>query len=747
MPLRNKVFSLALFCLSGSVFAEAYDQWEELDEILITTRKTTENPQQAPVSVTVIQSKTIEAQGLSDIEQLAEVAPNFSLDFSAPISGSSNASSIYMRGVGQSDFLLVNDPGVGVYQDGIYISRSVGGVLSLANVERVEVVRGPQGTLFGRNSIGGAINIIRQKPAQETFGEISFGSSNLGGHKAQLFYSQPLIDNELLSTVSLTTSQRDGYVDRVIAGDTLGGQNRKSANLSLRWVGLEDVDINLNLDYQQAKDEGAATIVSWAGDPTLFGRGAFTDLYNTHVAPTNNVPGFGAGIPYDSRFVTNDPDKSFATGPSYSDYKIWGVSFIVDYQSDGFQLKSLTGYRQTASEFGRDPDGSPITIVHTDNDFQHYQFSQELQLNTSLSERLEWLSGIYYFYESGTDKFNAPTVKGVYEAIGYPVHLYGETEVENQNVALYSSLTYQLSQAWELSLGGRYNYEKKKLEANFQFIDAGLNLVADPHDEKSFKSITEQLSLAYHANNHLTLYAAYATGFKSGGFTGRYVSPTAKPKSFEPEELSTYEIGFKSDWLGQQLWLNGAMFYSDYEDIQVLIFNGVVPETRNAARGKITGGELEVLAFPGENWEVSLAAGYLDARYTELDESTGSLSVPLKMRNQFVNTPEWSSNLSLTYHLGLEGYDVELYGNYTYRSQVANDAINTPELIQPALGLYNSRITVRPASREWLITFFGKNLTNKRYVVSGVADKATFGVAAAIYAPPREWGAEFKFWF
>jgi len=747
MPLRNRIFPLALFCLSASVFAEAYDQREELDEILITTRKTTENPQQAPVSVTVIQSKTIEAQGLTDIERLAEVAPNFSLDFSAPISGSSNASSIYMRGVGQSDFLLVNDPGVGVYQDGIYISRSVGGVLSLTNVERVEVVRGPQGTLFGRNSIGGAINIIRQKPAQETFGEISFGSSNLGGHRTQLFYSKPLIDNELLSTLSLTTDQRDGYVDRVIAGDTLGGQDRKSANLSLRWVGLKDFDINLNLDYQQAKDEGAATIVRWTDDPSLFGQGFFTDLYNTHVAPTNNVPGFGSGIPYDSRFVTSDPNKTFGTGPNYSDYKIWGSSLITDYQGDDFQIKSLTGYRQTSSQFGRDPDGSPITVVHTENDFYHRQFSQELQFNTSISERFEWLSGVYYFYESGIDKFNAPTVQGVFEAIGLPVHLYGETEVENQNVAVYSSLTYQLSDAWELSLGGRYNYEKKKLEANFQFIDAGLNLVADPHDEKSFESITENLSLAYHANNHLTLYGTYATGFKSGGFTGRYVSPAAKPSSFEPEELNSYEVGFKSDWLDRQLWLNGAVFYSDYKDIQVLIFDGLVPETRNAARGKITGGELEMQAFPGDNWEVSLVAGYLNARYTELDESTGNLVVPLKTTNQFVNTPEWSSSLSLTYHLGLEGYSVELHGNYTYRSQVANDAINTPELIQSALGLYNGRITIRPASREWALVFFGKNLTNERYIVSGAEGKTTFGAVGAIYAPPREWGAEFKFWF
>jgi iron complex outermembrane recepter protein len=738
---------ISVIILSLPTISFAAKEFNTIEIPYTLPRRIPEDPQKIPASVSVIEEKTIEKQGLKNTSRLGEIAPNLTLDFTAPISGSSNAASIYIRGVGQSDFLLVNDPGVGVYQDGIYISRSVGSLLNLNQVQAISVVRGPQGTLFGRNSIGGAINIIIKKPQPRKFGEASLSTGNLGQLNSNLFYNNPLIENRLLSSFLLSTEKRDGYVDRLIAGDTSGGIDRKNAQLKLSWVGTDNLDVDFALEYQHANDEGSAIVGRWTGDPTLYGRGSLTDLYNTFVAPTNTVSGFGVGIPYDSRFLTYDPYKTYGTGPNFSEYEIWGSSLIADYQSDQWYFKSLTGYRHTNSRFGRDPDASPITIIHTQNDYQHQQFSQEFQLSTHINEQLNWLTGLYFFHETGKDEITAPFVQGLFGAIGLPTLLFGRTEINTQNLALYTHLTYQIANDWELSGGIRYNHEEKKLDASFIYLDANLNLLANPKAKESYDDITEHLTLSYQASQNLKIYTTYATGFKSGGFTGRYVAPTAAPLPFEPEKLTSYEAGFKSSWLTGRLNLNGALFYSDYKDIQILIFNGIAPETRNAARGHIKGAELELQAYPAHNWEISLAAGYLDAQYTELDASTGSLSVPLNKSDQFVNTPEWSASLGVTYHFRINDYKAMLYGNYSYRSKVANDAINTPELIQPALSLYNASATLQPNNEKWGIALYGNNLTDQRYIVSGAADKATFGAVGVVYAPPREYGIELTYRF
>lgn len=749
--IKPSVISILLFIAVVSPLTSPpllADSSEAIESITVTARRTEESLQSVPISVSALSRESLEHKNLKDISGLGDSLPNVELDFTAPISGSSNASAVYIRGVGQSDFLLVNDPGVGVYLDGIYISRAIGGVLGLLDTERVEVLRGPQGTLFGRNTIGGAINVVSRKPQNEDFGSIGLDVGNQGVRNTRFSLNMPLLKQRLFTSFAGSTERRDGYVDRLIAGDTLGALDRRAMRAAVLWLPNERLEANFRFDYSHADEEGAAVVARWIGDPQEFGRGTLTNLYNTFAAPGNLVPGFGSGQPYDQRFLTHDPYKTYGTGPSDSEYEIWGSFLILDYDADRYHLKSLTGYRTLESRFGRDPDASPISIVHTENVYEQYQFSQELQLSGNLGNRGNWLTGFYYFKEEGRDKIRAPLVQGVFEAIGLPVDIEGLADIRNQSTALFGHAVLPIGESIEVSGGVRYSYERKGIDVQYRYLDAGLDLLTDPSAFDDYENMSYRVALTCRPVLDQQLYFSYATGFKSGGFTGRYVAPADAPIPFNPERLKTWEIGFKADWLKHRLRTNAALFYSEYSDIQVLIFNGIAPETRNAAEGRISGFELELTAKPHPQLELTAGLGYLNAEYTEIGQSAGALVIPLAKGNAFVNTPEWSAQFAVNYSFALSDFGVvSLYGDYSYRSRIANDAINTPELVQSALGLFNGRAEFSTNDDQWSLVLYGKNLTDERYLVSGTADKPTFGVAVAIYAPPREVGAKIIYRF
>ncbi|HET6629981.1 MAG TPA: TonB-dependent receptor [Woeseiaceae bacterium] len=716
-----------------------------LEEIIVTARRFEESLQEAPVSVTAFTAADLERRGYTNVSQIADVTPNMQFDATAPISGASNASSIFIRGIGQTDFLLTVDPGVGIYLDGVYISRSVGGVLGLLDLERVEVLRGPQGTLFGRNTIGGAINMTTRKPDGEFAGYAELSVGRYDRLDARLSVNAPIVEDKLFARLSASSRNRDGYGRRLLTGESMGNENSDAARAAVRWLATDALEVDFAADYTRAREESPVTTLVWERPLSGYGVGAITGLYNLLVAP-------GTGVPYDSRFLTGDPYTSNATGPTGSELDVWGLAMTVDWDAGPFQVKSITAYRDMESVFGRDPDGSPLTIVHTDNVMAHEQFSQELHFTgTAANDRLDWLAGLYYFDESGFDDVTADIGAGIFEAIGVPLSIAGPTYVDNKSYAAFLNLGYAFTERLSGSAGIRYSRDEKRAVINQVFPDLGsVPVLANPVGEESFDDVTPKVSLEYRWTDDVMTYASFARGFKSGGFTGRYVIPTAAPRPFDPEEVTTWELGFKSEFLDSRVRLNGAGFYSDYQDIQVVIFNGVAPETRNAAKGRIRGGEIELTAVPVPDLLFTGGLGYLDAEYTGFDplDSIG-LVLPLELSDKFVNTPEWSLNAAVDYTipLGNAAGDMSLRGDWSYRSAVANDAINTPELIQDGYSLVNARITYTAPGETWELSVFGTNLTDERYITSGVADVPSFGLVEATWARPREWGATVKYNF
>ncbi len=758
-----------------------------LEEVVVTARKREESLQDTPISVAAFSGEELQARSLGDVSQIDQFTPNLTFDATAPISGSSNAASVFIRGVGQTDFVFTSDPGVGIYLDGIYIARSTGGVLDSMDVERVEVLRGPQGTLFGKNTIGGAVSVTTAKPDDEFRGEVELTTGRFDRRDARGFVNLPLSDN-LFSRVSFSTKKRDGYAERVLTGQELGGEEKLAARASLRWEASDSLTVDFAADWSKAnEDSPASTIVN--NDPSAVGSlatGLAGQTYNALIGGGASLafpflPGLPAGTtPYDSRWLSGDLTKSFATGPTGSEYEIKGAAMTINWDlNDNLTIKSITGYRDLESDFGRDPDGSPLELVHTYNSMEHDQFSQEIQfLGNALDGNLEWVAGLYYMQEEGSDEVTVPFVQetfNIYAANGIGCNLSaiggpdltalgicpnfirvdaqnGGTKIDNTSKAVFFEATYALSDAMSLTVGGRYTEDEKEVDLSGYLI-GGLPGIATPVADDTFDNTSGRVILDYQWNDAVMTYISYSQGFKSGGYNPRYGLPLAAPTSFEPEEVDSWEIGAKVDFLEGRARLNVALFDADYTDIQVVVFDLGIPRTINAAEGTITGAELELTLLPVEALMLQFSYGYLDAEYSKLDDAViGSFGTPivnpLQKNFAFVNSPEHSFSFSAEYTMAVGDWGAAaLRADVSYRDEIANDAINTPELIEDSLTLVNARVQIEPNEGNWSIALFGTNLGDEEYITSGVADKPSFGLVEVNVAPPRQWGASFTYKF
>lgn len=746
----------------------------ELDEIVVTARKRDELLQKTPVSVTAFTRADLEARKLQNLSQLARFTPNVEFDFTAPRSGSTNSAVVFIRGVGQTDYVPNKDPGVGIYLDGGYITRPVGSVLNLLDVERVEILRGPQGTLFGKNTVGGAINVITVEPGDE-FGmemDVTVGSYDRADIRASM--DTPLADS-VSARWSIGYFSRDGYMERISAGDRAGNDREIAGRLSIRWEPAKRFNADLSLDYSEADEQGTASKLLSTdirvpvspysiGDPETFFAG---QAYNVLIGATDTgasmifpfLPPLPADTsPYDRRWLTDDIYTTNATGPNYSEHSVFGAAATLSWGLPLMTVKSITAYRTTEANFGRDPDGSPLIISHSEIWVDYEQTSQELQLlGRAFDRRLDWLGGLYFITETGRQRDLVPFVDEtfrIYEMldIDIPNFLavngpFSENSIDS--FAAFGELTYAATNKLELTAGLRWTSEDRETIGNT--TQGGFPTVTNPGAGLDIEETTGRFILKYAWNDALMAYASYSEGFKSGGFNHRLgapdpTNPLDAPTEFAPEYVTTYEFGLKASPGSARTRISASVFHSDYRDIQVVVSDAGVPRTINAARGGIDGLEFELDTILTETWRVDLAYGYLDARYTRLDENVpgafGSpVDMPLALDTRFVNSPEHSLALGAEVGFTLaNGPDLHFRTDVTYSSDVANDAINTPEVTQGDLWLLSANLTIVPDRCGCEISIFGENLTDQQYIVSGGGASAESGFAEAIMARPREWG-------
>lgn len=877
--------ALALVLALGSFGSAAYGQEapvrqdDESDtaggikEIVVTAQKRVENVQDVPIAISAFGGTSLKERAVVDVASLGALAPNVNLDGGTPFSGSSSVLSATIRGIGSDDFAFNIDPGVGIYLDGVYLARTVGANQDLPDVERIEVLKGPQGTLFGRNTIGGAVSIVTHNPGDEfrLTGDVTTGSFSLV--KARATADIPLTES-LAASITAAVTSRNGFQKRlrhagtpdemraIANSDTYlaynhadytthsrqSGDNGTSLRGKLRWAG-DAVQVTLAGDYTNQDSSGQNSsllavsfpagpfaptnplpgtainpvdpdggflfgglynfcINSTPGEIAARGAGAICGARGTSVYPGGllaplasvNVDGNPDNdrLPWDGRFITGDPDTTYATGPSMNKLRAWGLAGTAEAEiAQGLSVRSITAYRKTNWTAGVDGDGSPLNMLELSFTQNQQQFSQELQLlgNNLLGDRLNFVLGAYYFKEKGDLHDYVVFDEGL-------LQVDGPNSFDTKNHAFFGQVDFRVTPWLGLTLGGRYTKEIKLFEGGQQDLNGGgyklfgcatpdgtiaplgdfplappvgeggppcfaalsypdptnpVRVYVPGINRKEFSNFSPKMGVQLHPNDDVMVYGSYSQGYKTGGWTTRLTNPQGDvAPDFDEEKAKTFEVGVKSRLFDRRLQLNLAAFTTDYHNIQLNQQVGTSPTIDNAGSARIKGFEIEAVAAPVRGLTINASVGYLDAYFTELSASVSRPDVagPIAglregavVGGQLPKTAEWSTNLSprLETRLG-NGGTLVLLADWSHKSPVWNEVARYHQLRRKATDMVNASVTYREPDRRWDITLGATNLTDQRNLVSAGANDAA-GVYFGSYNRPREWYARLGFDF
>lgn len=560
----------------------AAEAQQRLEEVIVTAQRRAENVQDVPIAMTVVTGETLDQRSVTEVSQIADFSPNVYMDATVPFSGSNSVLAAYIRGIGQSDFAFNLEPGVGVYVDDVYLARSIGANVDMLDVERIEVLKGPQGTLFGRNTIGGAINVITRRPSDQfrTRAELTVGEFERLDIRAAADF--PIVEGTLYSSVAFSSKNREGYQRRIRfpgfaqfvsdssdqflqaayqAFDRAGGENQDNFRGKLLWVVNDSLELTFAVDYNHTNEEGTPnTVLRFDADNP----DSLTTLYNVCItappgaippcaaprgtdpafptvgAPFIVQPGLDNSVPrlaYTDAFMTDDVDVSYANGNNFNKLETNGVSLHLDWTlPNSMTLRYIGSVRELESLFGFDFDGSPLPMLEPSFDTYQKQYSHEVQLsNAGNNSRFDWTIGAYFFHEDGdlTDFVTFP---------GGLLQIYGENYFDNDAWALFAQVTIGLTDRLNLTLGGRFTDEHKEFEGR----QRDLNMIApksgapafifpDQNDltryyplgvnERDFDDFSGRFGLEYHFSDTAMAYVSFSEGFKSGGWTTRLSAP------------------------------------------------------------------------------------------------------------------------------------------------------------------------------------------------------------------------------
>lgn len=697
-----------------------------IEELVVTARKQSELLQDVPLSISAFSQQELEKRNMMSLGDIQSVVPNMAMN-----SGISRSNAgIFIRGVGQSDRSVTYDPGVGLYIDGVYRARMQGSMIDLLDIERIEVLRGPQGTLYGRNTIGGAVNITTTAPAAEPGLRVKAGIGNYNLRSAQVIADLPWTDR-LFSRLSMGYTERDGVTKNVHTGKKWDDKNFVGAQLDVRWLASDDLTVDMAADWSRRRQEsnGGQCVVE---DPTA-GMMVYAGML---------------GLPYQEACQRSSElkERQFSMDePSRDDGDDWGLSLIADWDlSDALSFKSITAVRRLDWALYESFDGTELEIYASRNKgSEQKQLSQEFQLQgTALDDQLVWNVGLYAFKE----KVRRPALSDSFIQNRFSDRL---RKTDNESYAIYGQATYDINDAWSLTAGIRYTYEERKFDNAEQDVATGVI-----HDavkvNASFDAVTPLLTLAWRATDDVMIYSTWAQGYKSGGFNSR--TNASQPETLEPfdeETVDTYELGMKSTWLDRRLTLNAAMYYSDYKDMQRAVTRAdasgnPVSLFQNAGSARISGAELDLNLVVTQHWRISGGYGYTDARYRSfksLDGATGTWRDLSSL--QFASTPRNTGSLSSEWvvpvHAGALD-DVTLRVDYSHADSTYNDMENTEGLKRRSLDLVNAAVILSFNDGVTTLNLWGKNLTNQVYYRSGFSLADSFGIAQRFFSEPRTYG-------
>jgi iron complex outermembrane recepter protein len=754
---------LAVVWATGALGQESLPRGQPaavIEEIIVTAQRREENLQEIPVSVTAFTGTTIQALGFRQSVDITAQTPNFSVGYP---NGDTGVPAPFIRGVGLNDFGVLNQGPVAAYMDETYISSNAAQIFQLLDVERVEVLRGPQGTLYGRNATGGAVNFVSQKPTREWdgWGRAAYGSWNQTQFEGA--FGGPLGDRTAFRAAVLKTDS-DGWMKNRFTGNDQQGIDELAGRVLLEVEPAESLTLLFNVHGGRTRSDAVQYrhLGVWdaAGNPCA--------LAEIRAGNCVDIFGYSERIPYTTFSGIDVPAVPGYREGNYdfeakNDTDFWGASLTIDWTLGDYQVKSITSYDDMQDFRPEETDVSPNDALTGELAVEQESFSQEIRVSWE-GEGWSWIGGAYYLKDEATDN-TAFDILGLLRPLfvgddvdcsappGNPTGFCPEqfvfksksgTEQTITSVAVFFDTSVQLTDALKLSAGLRYTDEEIKHNSFFFFDEPAAGNPALPgypsREKNKFDNVSGRLVLDYKVSDDLMLYGSVTTGFKAGGIqsTSDGVAP------YDEETLVSYEAGFKSTLANGRIRFNGSAFYYDYSDLQVFAFvivDGIGFSTiSNAADAEIYGAELEFQWLPVENLLVNLGLGLLSTEYQRFVIPSGDFS-----GNRITMSPEVTFNGLVQYDIPLgNSGTLTLQTDFNYQDEVFFDALNNPLLREDDYWLWNARVGWVSADEHWEVAAYGRNLGKEEYMVYAF-DLSFFGFNEEMIGTPRSFGVELTY--
>jgi iron complex outermembrane receptor protein len=690
---------------------------KQLEGVKVTARKREETLQDVPIAVSAFTAQSLYNQNVQNLSDLQGKVPTLQI-YAAR--GSNTTLTAYLRGIGQADPTWGFDPAVGIYLDDVYMARPQGTMLDVFDVNRIEVLRGPQGSLYGKNTIGGAIKYVSNPMPTQTTGSVEATVGTHGEKDVKGSLGGATSDGVWRGRIAYASEHNDGFGTDLVNGSRNGDKNTNAARASLGFFPSSDFNAQLSVDglRDNSNPRGAKMLTVNSFDPTY--------------------------QPLSSNYDTR------SGMPQVNNTTLWGTALTLNWiVSQDWTLKSITAYRGSSTNSNIDFDTLPEQIADVSAVYKDHQFTQEFQANYDNGGAVHGVFGLYYF--NGTAKGGIDNIflgSPPYSTLGYSQ--YGSTggSIGTKSYAGYGDFTWDISPVWSLDVGVRFTDEKKSaVIQNYGFADATFtnptSVLADFSGSHTSHNASPKVSLDYSATDQIKLYGSYSEGFHSGGYNIR-ANCAAIPESCRPiedEKVQSFELGSKMSFFDDSLMMNTALFHNIYSNIQLSVFTsytlpngtqGFFGDFTNAGKGHIDGLEEEFAWKPAENWTFSGNFAYLHTKYTDFE--SGGVNIADSQR--FTNAPKWSGGLNLEHTIPLDnGGSVSGRINYTYQTSVYPETTLSPLIMQPSYGLWNAGVIWR-INQPWTLNLQGTNLANKAYRTTGY-NIAALGIVTGFYGAPR----------
>lgn len=726
-------YSRSKLLIAMSIAAAGVPTWAQtqsvrggplLEEVIVTAEHREVSLQDTQISMSALSSDDIQELGISSGADITHIVPNVTV---TELSSGRSGYAVNMRGIGQNESLLTFDPAIGLYIDDVLIPKSTGSMMDVLDMERMEVLRGPQGTLYGRNTMGGTLNIVTRRPSNELGGSLKLTLGKYDQRDLRGNLNIPLLGadsalGELNMKISAATLNRDGLLKNTYENalqSEFATRDRNVGRLQLLWLPSDRMEVMYSYDITRIDEIPDLLIPTIANPDRTAGPMVEPYLESPSERPRNVQIG-------DYTFAKTDAE---------------GHSLHVSYDlSDSVTVKSITAHRTMENTSAADSDGTPLEITGTEDDQSYDFFSQEFRLlGSAFDARLDYAMGLFYMDESGD--------------VDAGTRIYGNltrqiADFDNKNWAVYGQATYALTNRLRLTAGVRYTEEDREM-SKVSISATGVTTVF-PKASGRFDNVSPMVSVSYDWTEDVMTYFKVATGFQSGGFNSRDAAVADFIQGFEEEKLTSYELGLKS-YLGGQVRLNAALWFSDYDDKRVNQFN---PETlasvvRNAGVVEIYGAEVELLTQLTEHWQLGVNYGYTHAefkKYDAPDSANPGQVLDLKDVTSFPYTPEHDASISLVYEQPLDFAVLRARVDWSYKDNMNFLAALPERNSQKAYDLWNLRLSLDnisgPANTDIRVSAWVKNLTDRGYWNQGVASYNGLGFDKNNYGEPRTVGVD-----